>query len=333
MANFYTNTQNPAQKAMDNVSGKNTYNLPKAQKFNKVFSNPILGGKNLFGEFGGANQDVQKPPVQPATQPVPQQNQNTSSGNFNPFPQAQPQAPQGPQRGTPGYYADQIEGYRDQYAPRVAAPYGQFGIGEGQKRLSDYELTRMNSLINPTQKLLEASAPQAVAPGSSVIQPIAGGQFPGYSPEESAFRGGQIGQIGTQGAQSVQYNQAQKTITGIKNLLGNDNATSINRINNFVNQIKQNVSSPELASFRTTLGALAQQVSPFNESLAKQLNNYAGDGLANASGSAIMSAINQAQQAIQSQQQAVSGGISGQSAPSSSGGFVNTAVGPVPTNW
>lgn len=320
MANFYSNTQqNPAQKALDNASGKQGTQLPKPK--NGIFGMPILGGKNLFGKFGG-----EKPSPAPSS-PIPSsptQTTSSSSSPFSPFSgsQMRPQAPQGPQQGTPGYYAKQIEGFRDQYAPKVAAPYHEFGIAEGQKRLSDYELTRMNSLINPTQKLLEASAPQAISPGSSVIQPIAGGQFPGYSPEESAFRGGQIGQIGTQGAQSVQYNQAQKTISGIKNLLGNDNATSINRINNFVRQIKQEVSSPELASFQTTLGALATQVAPFNKQLADQLISFTGAELGNASGPAIMAAINQAQQAIQSQQQAVSGGFGAQSSGGTSGGSI-----------
>lgn len=330
MAQFFSNAQGPKQTALNNVSGKNGFDLPKSQKYNKLFPIPI---KNFSGNFG-TNQNYPgsggfnyaTPQSQPTPQPAPQTTPRpTPSSNTSTFPGmnfGQSQTPQ-PTKGTSPYYAQQIENIRDKYAPRVAAPYAQFGIGEGQKRLSDYELARGNFNLEATKPLLTASLPQAVSPGSSLIQPLAGTsgtKFPGYSAEDSAFNSGIINQITNQGAQSVSLNQAQNTISSISSLLGNDNQSSINRLNNFINQIQQNVSSPELATFRTNLGALAQQVAPYNPTLSQQLTNYAGDGLGNANSQAIMSAINAAQQAIQSQQQALYGGYN-QSSGSTGGSF------------
>lgn len=291
-----------------------------------------LGKKNkktndMYGLFG-ENKSQGYNYVRPQTTPQP---------SNNPFPTTLKSTglisqTSNPSQYSPQSYASQQQGLIDKmgqlsstYAPRVAAPYGQFGIGEGQKRLSDYELARYNTLqtglgkqSEATQGLLEKSLPQAISPGSSVINPIAGTQLAGYSPEQSAFRGGQIGQIATQGGQSVQLNQAQNTISGVKALLGNDNATAITKLNSLVNDIRNNVSSPTRAQFESTLGALAAQVAPFNPTLATALT---GDALKNSSGTAILSAINQAQQAIQAQQQAISGGQTSGTSGSNGGGF------------
>jgi hypothetical protein len=300
--------QNPAKssvtKPMQNTSG--VYGEDKVNKVNYAFPQGT------------------STPTSPFTKP-------TTGGVFNP---SSSPVVNNPAQYSPQSYASQQQGLVNKmgdlstsYAPRVASAYAQPGIGEGQKRLSDYELARYNTLqtglssqSDAVKGLLDKSLPQAIAPGSSVINPIAGTQLSGYSPEQSAFRGGQIAQIATQGGQSVQLNQAQNTISGVKALLGNDNDLAITKLQGFINEIRNNVSSPTRAQFEATLGSLAAQVSPFNPSLAEKLT---GEGLKNSSGEAILSAINQAQQAIQAQQQAINGGAQ-QASGSTGGGFTET---------
>lgn len=274
---------------------------------------------------------------------------NTGTGNNGLISQMnQNNTPTQPAVGTPAYYAAQQEQYNKnisdlgaEYSGRIAAPFAQTGIGEAPKRLSDYELARGNYLVGTQEKaragnepLLTASQPKTIGPTDYAYNPLEGAQSANQGAGSAAsrvFNAGALGAIQGQGGQSVQLQQAQNTISNLTNLLGDNNATQINRLNQFVNDIKGNISNPELAQFKTTLGALANAVSSVNPTLAQQLTQYSGGNLGDANAQTIMAAIGAAQNAIQGQQQAIGGNV--QSSSGNTGNVVNTSVGQINTNW
>lgn len=334
--------------------------LPNAQVVSAL---GVLGGKSEKPERTEKSSMSEDIKPAPTTKSVPS-TKATTKGLLSTPKQAN-QVQVSPKQGTPLYYAQRQESVaqitpeerslmdeqaklRGVYSGRVAAPFGSFGVGEGQNRLSDYELARYNAQLKGIEQqqaglqtalqrsstagegLLSASLPQPVSPGSSIITPVTGESLQGYSPTESAFRGGQISAIQGQGQRSVQLGQAQNIISGIKQTLGEDNATALTNLNAIVNDVRKRVSSPAVSAFRTQLGNLAAQLSEVNPELAKSLTDFSGEGLGNASPQAILAAIDEAQRSLQIQQQ-VAGQVTQQSqAPS---GFIQTAVGQVPTNF
>lgn len=369
--NSYNNTT-PAQNALNKTN-------PAFRGFLGTIAQKITGGKTpvmqqpaqpkvggFQGKYG-TNQNYAGPGgynyAGPATQPKPAGMLSggglTGGGSTGTMPfqtqqqqPAQPATPPAPQQGTPQYYAGAQEKYAQNiaqlghdYAPKIAAPYGQFGIGDAQKRLSDYELSRMNALVGTQEKaaginapLLSASLPQTIGPIEYAYSPLGGAQAANAGAGSNFQRvanAGALGQVQSLGGESVGLQAAQNTISNMKSLIGNDNTTAITKLNQIINNVRNGVSDPSIASFRSTLGALAQAVQSFNPSLADQLTSYGGGDLGNQDAAAIVQAINSAQQAIQSRQQAVQQGISGGQAQSGNtgGNVVQTAVGTINTNW
>jgi len=158
---------------------------------------------------------------------------------------------------------------RNKYAPLVASPFGQPGIGQGPQRMSDYELARYNALntgiqneltgvqtglnrgLSAAQGARGALEPMQVSPGTGVISPVTGQSLPGYSASESALRGGAAGYI--QNA-TPEYFSAIGNRQGIKNvegqltgLIGEQglNPSSIPRLNSFINTVmREGASNP-----------------------------------------------------------------------------------------
>lgn len=116
-------------------------------------------------------------------------------------PTTQSASPAAPSTGTPGFYANDLNNLQQQtaavtkeYAPLVASPMGQFGIGTDPANLSNYELAReQNQLQGLSQQGtlattgLNASLPGQVSPGNSLYNPLQGAGA--FNPAEGATRG------------------------------------------------------------------------------------------------------------------------------------------------
>lgn len=223
--------------------------------------------------------------------PVPQSTNNSGvMNNFN----SGTSSP----KGTPAYYADYLENkgninpqeqalldeqakLRGQYSDKVAAPYSQFGIGEGQKRLSDYELARYNTQltgINQQQEGLQNALTRGTSAGGTLLNAALpktmGLTEVAYNPLEGAT-GNVAGNIGTRAQiagnissiQDLQQkrNAAATNLSSIGNIEGlmkkvlqnnNVNPSDVNAINAFTQRIAANTSSPEYQEFQQYLTSL-----------------------------------------------------------------------------
>lgn len=178
---------------------------------------------------------------------------------------------------SPSYYAQQYEdtakgaqGLVNQYAPKVSAPYSEFGIGDTQKKLSDYELTRMNTLLKgydyPMQaygNLMTASQPKTIGPTDYAYNPLEGAQGANQGGGSIAQRVGQaaaINQIPGQMQQLTGLQQQSQNLNQIGNMLMQKipGANSpINAINALSQNVLKNFSSQDLAQFQANLNTLA----------------------------------------------------------------------------
>lgn len=255
---------------------------------------------------------------------------------------------------TPQSYADYYQGKGD-LSPQeqtlinqqqdIGSKYGQVAQANRSvsgpagliNRISDADLARYQTELGANQSaltglqsgltrgagvgqgLLNASLPRTVGPTDFAYNPLTGAQGANEGAGSSfgrVFNAGKLGAAQSQGGESVKLAQAQSTIDGVKSLIGNDSTTGITAIDAIIGDVRNQIPNAKIQDFRAKLGALAQQVSSYNPSVAAQLTNFAGNGLGTASGTNIMAAINAAQQSIQEQQNAI---------PNYNGGGGNTS--------
>jgi hypothetical protein len=276
---------------------------------------------------------------------------NTGGGTSGGNQQGGPAPTPTPQPGTPGYFAgvqsgivNRQLGMADTYAPRIAAPYGQPGIAEGQKRLSDYELSRYNAQLTGlnqagtlNQGLLNASLPQGYSYQSNVINPITGqsygagatgaGNGPGYG-------GTTLGQQ-AQGQQAQEYRGAHNAALNLQNQLGTlisgagINPSNISALNSFINRVSTNVSDPNYQTFNNIVNDLASRysviltpqggsTSDYRTQIAHSLINSAQSGQ---SIMQVLDSLNKQAEGVIGGVQSASEGNYGGSSGSTGGGF------------
>lgn len=179
---------------------------------------------------------------------------------------------------SPGYYANEYENTAksaqdlvNQYAPRIATPMSQPGIGEMPKRLSDYEranlATQLEGYKYPMEaynNLVNASLPRTMGPTDVAYNPVQGAESANAGAgniSDRVLRANAINQLGGQ-SQNLTGQQQQKTnFDAIGNMLmakipGTN--SSINAINALSRNVIDNFSSQEMQAFKASLNSLAQ---------------------------------------------------------------------------
>lgn len=149
--------------------------------------------------------------------------------------------------------------------------------------------------LTAAQGVLSASAPQITSPGQVPFNPLTGdsGQIIGSQGGGNGLLvSGNLQQLPKLQSAYTQMQTNLGSIQGIENLLsgalGGQNASDINAINQAVNTLKANTSSPQYNQFRTLLGSLGQLYSGYlsgsgqETDTTRQLAQSLIDGTANA---------------------------------------------------
>lgn len=311
--NYYSNTQNPANNAINNVQGNNPYAPLKPKSKTGFFdfaANP----------FGASPKSPTPPPSSPASYAGQLESAYTGLGELQKKRGILSQAPLGQMN--VGSRADDVKSYQAGLLAAESKPYEQ--------------------QIAASSKLLDTSLPQAIAQGSSVINPLTGQQLAGFSPKEASFNAGIYQNATSQGQNYAanQVNQQKLDQAGqfLNGIISGTGYQSLGLVpaNVWKNQILKNLSNEQINSLQTSLNAIAQLLPEGNQK-NELLKASTGD-LANSNPAAIQAALTAASGFLGSQNNAIIqqyGGVQNgsQTGGQSSGGFINTAVGPVPNNY